>query len=329
MWWPLRRRVASIPGAASIAESSQGSLDMDASDATSWVSLSASVCGAGHLREAAPNQDAIAVEHAVDEGFVVVAVADGHGDIYHLRSAEGAGFAVRALVDQVVADRCRLVNAEPARRLSVIREIFADVLKIWRQRVVDHHREQPVQPEEYMSRGLAPEPAAAAALDASTRGSLALYGSTLLAVAVWRSGGVAIRVGDGHVVVLGPLGDSPVRAVFTDDFGETTQSLCADDPCDVMECVSLDVETMVAITISTDGYSKSFRQFEDFLANMQWVVRQIDNQPEGTRQEWLEDWLKEVSRDGSEDDVSFGLLRRSPAVVPPAAESPASEQAPQ
>lgn len=284
---------------------------MAASGAVPWTTLAASVCGAGHAREQTENQDALAVDCADDGNFAVAAVADGHGDISHLRSADGANFAVRALLDHVIGNRFRLLNIDSTQRTEVLRELFAGALDIWRQRVVADHRARPVQAAEFVARGLSGDAATVAAIEANTREPLPLYGTTLLAVAVWHSGGVAMRLGDGNVVVLPAVGVTPAHAVFADEIGDATQSMCDDDALQAAEYANLEVDSLSAVTISTDGYSKSFRRFDDFIANMVWVRDQLQSQAQDRQQKWLEDWLVEVSRDGSEDDVSFGILSRA------------------
>lgn len=277
-----------------------------------WTTVLGSVCGAGHTREAVVNQDAIASSTADGGAFAVVAVADGHGDIAHLRSADGARLAVQTAVDLMVAHRSRLCRAEPEELVVVLRAIFSEVVTTWRRLVLDDAVTRPVSTAEFTARGLTTESASeAVAKVTEAEPSTRLYGSTLLVVAVWPSGGAAVRLGDGHVAVVSPAAADPIRAVFADDLGDATQSLCGDDPDAAVECEVLDLAGVAAIVLSTDGYSKSFRHFDDFLKNLGWAIEQLASREITASQQWLEEWLNEVSRDGSEDDVSCGVLRGS------------------
>jgi len=67
----------------------------------SWRVLGASVTGAAHKRTNTPNQDALYCWRSADEApsALIVAVSDGHGSPFSIRSDIGAHLAVRAGID--------------------------------------------------------------------------------------------------------------------------------------------------------------------------------------------------------------------------------------
>lgn len=278
-----------------------------------WDIAATTVRGFGHVREGIENQDHVDATTADDGGFLAVAVADGHGDVTHLRSAFGAQVAVRSALDHLLAHRDRLREAVAEDRAALCQDVFAEVLAAWRRDVDEDLAARPLAVEEFVARGLSPEDAAAK-VESAGAGRKA-YGTTLVAAAVWQDGGVAWRLGDGAGVIVPAADDQPVRSIFaTDDSpsadGEATQSMCGADPESHVEVVVLDVAHSAFVAVVTDGYYKSFGSVADFGDNVRWVWQQLRREGADRFVAWLEDVLNQISRDGSEDDISFAAVWR-------------------
>jgi Protein phosphatase 2C len=261
-----------------------GSIQARAEVETGWVALGASVRGIVHLRRDQPNQDALAWSQP--GGPTVIAVADGHGSARHPRSGEGARFAVEIAV-ALIEDWLRSAPPEDDG------EALPAALQAAWQRAVEHHlAENPVEderpPEDFEG--------------------YELYGTTLLAAGSWRGRLLCLQIGDGDILalrrngtLLRPLPESP------DCFDNFTDSLCQEDAAERFRLALID-DDVALLLLASDGYGNSYEDdaaFEeigpDYLALLQRVG------PERVAA-GLPGWLAEITRTGSGDDITLGLL---------------------
>jgi serine/threonine protein phosphatase PrpC len=246
------------------------------------------VRGVRHLRSGQPNQDAIAWAHAEDspDQPVVVAVADGHGSALHPRSGEGARAAVEIAV-AVLGDWLRAASCTDAGAALPQR-----ILSAWRRSIEQHLTEHP----------LAGRPTLAEAEIHR------LYGTTLLAAGACRGSVFCLQIGDGDILALRADGTlfKPL-AESLDCVENLTDSLCQEDAVDRFRLARID-GTVELLLLATDGYGNSYENdvdFEeigpDYLALLHRVG--VDRAAAG-----LPGWLAEVTRTGSGDDITLGLL---------------------
>ncbi len=273
------------------------------SRATSWIVFAESTRGSAHDASDLPNQDAFLTAD-IDLGrdpAVVVAVADGHGNRRHFRSATGSRFAVSAACECVAAASDRLGSSRSITEIEGLAHdaIIPSILETWRSTVAGDVASDPFSAEEEALRaeGDAPEVA---------------YGSTLL-LAVWMPSSVlCIQIGDGDVVAVEPDGSvlQPVPGDPSLD-GHRTTSLCQTTALDAFRLGSIDrsASTPVAVILATDGYGNS-QVAEPWqpavgadLANLlrehgpRWVGGQ------------LREWTKRcASSEGSGDDTTVALI---------------------
>ena len=253
---------------------------------TEWVALGASVRGIAHLLRDQPNQDAIAwVQGDGQGGPAVVAVADGHGSERHPRSGIGSRYAVEIAV-AVVEDWLRVAppGADPAELPYIIHVA-------WQEVVEDHLEDEP--PEEGPRTGLAAH---------------YLYGTTLLVAGSGFGRTICLQIGDGDILALGPDGSVQWPLPESPDcFDHFTDSLCQDDAADRFR-VALIEDEVALLLLASDGYGNSYEDDETFEAIGPDYLALLNRVGPERVAAGLPGWLAEITRTGSGDDITLGLL---------------------
>jgi serine/threonine protein phosphatase PrpC len=256
--------------------------------ATGWVAFGASVRGVRHLRRGQPNQDAVTWSRAGDtpDQPVVVAVADGHGSAPHPRSGEGARTAVEIAV-ALLGDWLRTAPVTDDGAALPQRIVAA-----WRRSVEQHLTEHPVTGRPVLAEG-------------DIHG---LYGTTLLAAGACRGTVFCLQIGDGDILALTadgtlfkPLADS------LDCVENLTDSLCQEDAADRFRLARIDGNVELLL-LATDGYGNSYENdadFEEIGPDYRALLHRVGVERAAAG---LPGWLADVTRTGSGDDITLGLL---------------------
>jgi serine/threonine protein phosphatase PrpC len=256
---------------------------------TDWIALGASVRGILHLRRDQPNQDAVAWSRAsIRGGPIAVAVADGHGSFRHPRSAEGAQIAVEIAV-ALLEDWLRTAPAHDDGA-----DLPDAMLEAWRSEVEMHFAAHPLSelPEEYDPQGL--------------------YGSTLLAAGIYQGRMICLQIGDGEILGLArdgamfrPLPASP------NCFDNFTDSLCQEDAADRFR-VAVVEDDVALLLLASDGYVNSYADREAFEEIGPDYLALLNRAGADRVASGLPGWLAEITRTGSGDDITLGLLWAAP-----------------
>ena len=263
----------------------------------SWQVAGACVRGATHIHCNLPNQDAAQWFVGPDGRSFALAVADGHGASVYTRSDRGARFAVALAIEEL-----RMLSDEGATIADTRWTGLPErVLARWRNAVQQDLATEPLPDEE------------AAALANQDLDAASAYGATLLAAGVTGDYGFALQLGDGTTYLVG--GDGSVASVLSPPElpGESTFSLCMPDALDFVQARIFDAAElgrMAAIVISTDGYSKSFRNDGIAAAQIKTMTDRMSWDSATAMSRELDNWLKRVSEAGSGDDISLVVAAR-------------------
>jgi hypothetical protein len=141
----------------------------------------------------------------------------------------------------------------------------------------------------------------------------AAYGTTLLGVLIGPAALYWFRLGDGAMVqVVGDkvhdLEPSPLEAL-----GDQTPSLCDDE---AVNHVAVNAVPLVpghvpsAVLLTTDGVPNSYSEPEGFLRFCDELVHRARSEPAFVADR-LPDWLEEMSRHGSGDDMTLAMAWRA------------------
>jgi len=248
---------------------------------SAWRAFGRSVRGEAHVRQNLPNQDAIAIQNGLPGGGTAMAVADGHGNAIHFRSETGAMLAVAAAID-VLSDVGAVFD---------LSDLPDRIVERWRKSVEEHLAEHPYAPGE------------------SPVGPFVPYGTTLLAALARRDWVLYFQIGDGDVLAVDDAGCA-ARPLPPDPrlTGVRTTSLCQNDAAHHARVRRVE-ESPALIILSTDGYANSYANDEAFLQiGPDYLALVRENADDVERR--LEDILTQVTRQGSGDDITLGLLVR-------------------
>jgi len=262
-----------------------------------WQVAGASVRGASHIQFDLPNQDAAKWFIGPNQHSFALAVADGHGAPVYTRSDRGARFAV-----SIATEELRVLVDDDTKIGDVPWSALPDrIFRRWRTAVQQDLASQPLSDAE------------AAALAGWELDATAAYGATLLAAGMTGDCGYALQLGDGTTYLVGR--DGSVASVLNPPKlpGESTFSLCMADALDFVQARIFnagELDRLAAIVVSTDGYSKSFRNDGIAAAQIKTLTDRmtLDSAAEISRE--LDEWLNRVSEAGSGDDISLVVAAR-------------------
>ena len=283
-----------------------------------WQLFTASVRGASHIAVSLPNQDAVGSrgDLTAPERGAAVAVADGHGDPHHFRSARGSRFAVEVACDLSMrfvvqpgdgegAAPFRDATAESVQQ-TLAAELVPAVVEAWRTAVAEDLRREPLTARELETTGGDP---------------LMAYGSTLLFTALTRRWALLAQIGDGDLLAIEADGRA-ITPLPPDPWvrGRFTTSLCQEDPLASFRAAVLDLERLRLgfLLLATDGFGNSQVQspwYQPFATDLTQLAAARGLAWVG---ENLPDWAARcASTEGSGDDTTLALLAAGDALPPP------------
>ena len=255
----------------------------------SWDAIGSVVTGAGHLRANSECQDAILI-HKDETGYVVAAVADGHGSKACPYSADGAKLAVGVSVRLL----CQVQDSEEAQfTLAANKDdrIPKQLEIMWKEAVRAHHAKTGRE----------------ACCDDLTL--FTQYGTTLNVVAASKDFVFFIKIGDGDVLMVSEDGAGHVLEP-EEKVGEDTESLCLDEAWKFVRTQIMQVKNdrPLMFLVSTDGYSNSFADKSGFLKAGKDFYKLCTEDGLEYIENSLEDWLRASSDKGSGDDISLAII---------------------
>ncbi len=277
----------------------------DEGTATTWEVLVATARGATHESDDLPIQDAAGFvgELSSWDSAVVLAVADGHGDERHFRSARGSELAVDVAeaVGVELSSRLRGCTQAADVHVEAVTAVVPTMTKRWTEAVLTDAAVNPLSDHE---RRLA------TANDASIP-----YGTTLLTAILVHPWLVLCQIGDGDIVMVDM--DATCHRPIPDDprlDGQRTTSMCQPDASSAFRVAVLDTRLSRPgmLLLATDGFGNAQ------TANPWQEVVGLDllrfARDRGI--EWVRDQLpiwaaRCASSEGSGDDTSVILMFRS------------------
>jgi serine/threonine protein phosphatase PrpC len=254
---------------------------------------------------------------------IVLAVADGHGSNRHFRSQWGAQIAVRCAVETFGQVLTRLEGDDSfdfsqTKRILEI-DLPKHLLRNWRDDVKLFHEKNSLAKEEFAYINKQYTPTTLSDLEKHIN---TIYGATLLAVFVMRNLIVFTQIGDGDILCIMETGEilQPIpedsRIVLNE-----TDSLSDPKAEGLMKLYFLPLTEWnpapKMILVSSDGLrnsydnSKKFRTFASGI-NAEFETGILKEQILHVETH-LQQWLQEISHEGSGDDVTLGILFRPDA----------------
>ena len=257
-----------------------------------WKSVCCAVQGRGHVKKNIPCQDKVA--RRTGNGVSVIVLADGAGSA--ALSHFGAECVVNSAADFVVAKFFEIIAQEDGR--EVMRELLSEVL-------------------------------AALKKEAEARNcALKDLASTLLVAAVSDENFFLAHLGDG---VVGYLSDKGLKAVSTPDNGEfanETVFVTSEDAGTRLKIYKGALKKISGFVLMSDGteqslYNKRQKTLAPALVRLLHRTCLVDAEKLAPQ---LEEALREVVLENTQDDCSLALLARTSEELPPLSELPISER---
>ena len=260
-----------------------------------WFFHGESIIGAAHIQVGADNEDAFFVHGDSNEGLCAVAVADGHGDERHARSAIGSRIAVEVaseLLDELASELDPTWSPHRLQR-HISHSLSKRILYTWNERVrKDAGHVDP---------------------DGSWDEMTIEYGTTLLLALVRDPFIVYWQIGDGDILALRE--DGHTQRIFSeadaDTWGSRTNSLCQKDAWvqAKLHCENIDDVGTCMIFLCTDGVSDSLNE-GNLLGLPRWYYEQIRGQGWNEVTARLKADLEYISKNGVGDDTTVAMAYR-------------------
>jgi hypothetical protein len=247
---------------------------------------------------------------------VGVAIADGHGGEHYFRSDRGSKLAAQVALAELrrVASVVTGEEISPHTAMTNLAEdLPRRIVDLWRS-AVDEDLE--CDPPGAMHKGLissSPESGGSIPHTTSPIEARLPYGTTLLATLIVGGIGMFLQLGDGDLVLTNEAGVS--KRVFPSGeagLGEATFSMCGGDAIERLHTAIIDLVSsgIALVSISSDGYSKSFTSDQGFLKVGPDILERVRTHGAQAVIDELPSWLDYATANGSGDDITVGLIVR-------------------
>ena len=260
----------------------------------------ASSIGSSHIKTCKPCQDKVLSFSSWSHKGI--GVCDGHGLDKHFRSEIGAEFATIICRDSIelLAKYISNKKSEIA-YLDRLKDLEKSIVTKWNYKVIGHFNSYPFSEQEL------------SCLTDKDRievinNPYVAYGSTMLFAYICNEHLFISQLGDGDCRLLTSEG---IVAPFEDDenlkFGRTT-SLCGGNAVSQIRHRVMDLQGIKACFLSTDGVKNSFDSEDNFQEFIKTIVGIARREGYKKAQKDLKEFLPQLSKRGSGDDVSIGIL---------------------
>lgn len=263
------------------------------------IVLGKSVQGASHIRNDMECQDSCK-RMILDDGTILLAVADGHGSKSCPYSKTGSRIAVNVFCDIVkglyegYADNpeCLPTYLNREGDIGVAKAIEAE----WKKRVLERHRKNRREIERLKNGG------------DNLNAVYQQYGTTLLGLMITKGFVFGFQLGDGDICYVNQVG---VDRVIEPEkvLGVETHSLSSEKSwkkaITVVRRVDVQEQLPALFTLSTDGYANSFKSEADFRQAVVDYFTLLNQHGAKAIEDALPGWLSETSEMGCGDDITM------------------------
>ncbi|RJP92428.1 MAG: protein phosphatase 2C domain-containing protein [Desulfobacteraceae bacterium] len=253
-----------------------------------------SVKGSSHELNQLPCQDAYSIWTGASSGnpYIILAVADGHGDKKHDLSQYGSFLAVKAAIDEMLSFCATFGLDDPAVFKKAFKSDFPRRLcRKWRGLVKEDAAER-----------LKEE------MDSDEQKIVSRYGTTLLVAFIMADSILMAQIGDGDILFV--RNDSWIESIFDEDsglIGSETYSLSSPDAHKLLQTAIIDRGDGGLLILATDGLSNAFadqNQFHVFSHSLLDRIKEYGMQAVSSS---VPAWLNKYSHEGSGDDITLAL----------------------
>jgi serine/threonine protein phosphatase PrpC len=265
-----------------------------------YSAVNSTTIGLSHKKSGLPCQDYSACLQKA--GFVIAAVADGHGAEPYFRSGRGSELAVT--IGIMAAEE--FIREFPLTELKTpddinrqLSQLEKCIISSWGDEVYEDFNARPYSDDE-----IAKLPTDWGFDDYI----YSVYGTTLLVAAVTDSYWFGLQIGDGRTLVMSETGDWSEPVPWDEKcFLNATTSLCDTDAADEFRHFYSD-KLPAAIFLCTDGVSESYRERSDLYRILKQLSRVLASQNKFNGKRVVDKLLPDISELGNRDDASLSCI---------------------
>ncbi|MBQ1658450.1 MAG: PP2C family serine/threonine-protein phosphatase [Acutalibacteraceae bacterium] len=263
------------------------------------------VMGASHKKAKKPCQDASVSINKDD--YILTAVCDGHGGEDYFRSDRGSEFAVKAvrrcMNDENIIPMLAFYAEDDVRVNEMLLQLEKSIICEWNELVEKDYAEDPFTEEELEN--VNPRMRFRYAIGEKIE---CAYGTTMLVNVITENYWFGIHIGDGECVTV-------------DDEGNFFHPIPHDDNCVFNYTTSICDRTAIynmrhhfsttlpkALFIASDGVDNCFATHDRLHDFYSMIMRSFESSGELGAIVELLDYLPTMSKKGSGDDISLGII---------------------
>lgn len=262
------------------------------------------VAGASHIKNGTVCQDFSLSCELPDRRMI--AVCDGHGGADYFRSDRGSRFAAKVFAECMKDDDLLTVLSAAAtqkQRNFRIEQLIKSIIARWNDLVERDLKEHPFGEDELS--GVSEK--ARKRYEAGQRLQSA-YGTTLMGVILTEDFFLGIQIGDGKCVAVSENGEFTQPIPWDEQcFLNVTTSMCDENAAKEFR-FCFDRTLPAAVFIGSDGIDDCFAGDERLYDFYRLVLCSFAKTDEKTAVSQLEDYLPTLSKEGSKDDMSVGII---------------------
>ena len=258
-----------------------------------------SVQGASHIRSETECQDSYK-KVILEDGTIILAVADGHGSKSCPFSKTGSRIAVNVFCD-ILKSLYEGYAQNPEQLPTYLnREGDTQVSKAidteWKRRVVERHRKNKREIEKQENG------------EENLTAVYKQYGSTLLGLMITRDYVFGLQLGDGDICYVSENG---LELVIEPEkiLGVETHSLSRESAWEktitVVRRINVSENLPAMFSLSSDGYANSYKSEDEFHATIRDYLGLLQEHGEKAVEDALPGWLAETSEMGCGDDITM------------------------
>ena len=283
-----------------------------------YQTFSKSIHGAGHIEKGMPCEDYGMVYK--DEHCMIFATADGHGDSNCPRSSIGskliceiATSELKEFSENIKSQSWEYDLFDSLKAETIIRQLITSMFGKWSCAVNEELNDNPLTELELEQ---AEDYADSYRIGENTEH---IYGTTLIAGLMTDNYLLLLQQGDGRCVVF----DSNMRVsqpIPWDDrcFANVTTSICDFDAVNSCRYYIANVKDkpIIACFAGSDGVEDSYSSMDKMHVFYRKLMKIACEQNIDAMNEYLEDFLPELSKSGSRDDITISGVLNVDAVKP-------------
>jgi serine/threonine protein phosphatase PrpC len=272
-----------------------------------YNAVNSTTIGSSHKKSGLPCQDYSACLQR--DGFVIAAVADGHGAEPYFRSGRGSELAVTIGImaaEEFIKDFSESDFKNPDDINRQLSQLEKCIISRWGDEVFEDFKQRPYSNDE-----IAKLPSDWAMEDYI----YSVYGSTLLVAAVTEHYWFGLQIGDGRTMVLSTDGEWSEPVPWDERcFLNATTSMCDTDAAEEFRHFYSD-RLPAAIFLCTDGVSESYRERSDLCRIFDQLSRVLASQSKFNGKRVVDKLLPDVSESGNRDDASLSCIYSKELII--------------